>query len=300
MAQAGLALGMITNGALLTGSRAESLANRMRWIRVSLDGWDDDSYARYRGIKSGAFSQLMENLKQFSAIKGNTQLGVAINLDADNVKHLESLVPRLKACGVEQVKLAGCVVADDAATNSAYHQPFFAQTKSVIQKLSERLRDETFQIIDRYHLWSEQTRTYSACGMISWLTVIAADLNVYSCQDKAYHASGWLGSLKDQRFAQAWFDPDLVERARALDPRRDCAHHCVSHQKHYFSRVAGSGSRPHRLCISLNRVENVIFGRPFGNLNNFYKMKSTGKLPIANFWLLCVRFFTCFFGQPNR
>ena len=30
LAQAGLALGMITNGALLTGSKAEGLANRMR------------------------------------------------------------------------------------------------------------------------------------------------------------------------------------------------------------------------------------------------------------------------------
>ena len=55
----------LTNGARLKGELAEVFANYGTWLRVSLDGWDDASYAKYRGIRKGHFSRLINNLYYF-------------------------------------------------------------------------------------------------------------------------------------------------------------------------------------------------------------------------------------------
>lgn len=229
--QGGVQLALLTNGSLLAGERAKVLADRLAWVRVSMDGYDDASYMRYRGVKDQAFSRIIENLRSFAAIKGRTVLSVALNLDVDNVAHLPDMVPLLKSCGVQNVKLAGCVVSDEPDANSSYHRPHFERTKALIGALQGQLNDQNFELVDRYHLWAEQNRSYARCGMLGFLTVVAADQAIYTCQDKAYHPSGFLGSIADAPFREVWFSSALQERAHALDPRAVCRHHCVSHGK---------------------------------------------------------------------
>jgi hypothetical protein len=67
--------------------------------------------------------------------------------------------------------------------------------------------------------------------MTHCLTVIGADLNVYTCQDKAYTTGGLLGSIKGRSFRDLWLGDELRQRLRALDPAKDCRHHCVAHGK---------------------------------------------------------------------
>ena len=60
--------------------------------------------------------------------------------------------------------------------------------------------------------------------------MIGADLNVYSCHDKAYNiASGKLFSIKNRRFKTAWFS-DKSHFFR-INPKTDCMHHCAVNQK---------------------------------------------------------------------
>ena len=67
--------------------------------------------------------------------------------------------------------------------------------------------------------------------MIQSLIVIGSDMNVYTCQDKAYTNSGKLGSLKDTSFRELWNAPKTVERLKGLDPSVECNHHCTQHIK---------------------------------------------------------------------
>jgi radical SAM protein with 4Fe4S-binding SPASM domain len=56
--------------------------------------------------------------------------------------------------------------------------------------------------------------------------VIGADLNVYSCHDKAYNMKeGLLGSIRDRSFSDFWNSGK--EKFYRIDPSRDCNHHCV-------------------------------------------------------------------------
>ncbi|GAG10409.1 unnamed protein product, partial [marine sediment metagenome] len=53
--------------------------------------------------------------------------------------------------------------------------------------------------------------------------------NVYACHDKAYNKdSGMLGSIKDKRFKDFWFDG--YEKFLKINPSKDCNHHCITDQ----------------------------------------------------------------------
>lgn len=58
----------MTNGSRLSGEIAELFAHHATWLRVSIDGWNDESYARARDVKVGEFSKIIDNMKNFSAL----------------------------------------------------------------------------------------------------------------------------------------------------------------------------------------------------------------------------------------
>ena len=61
-------LSMITNGQHLFGEAAE-LLGKGRWVRVSLDYPDEETFAKIRGQSKELFHQIKKNLKDFYSIK---------------------------------------------------------------------------------------------------------------------------------------------------------------------------------------------------------------------------------------
>jgi len=63
------------------------------------------------------------------------------------------------------------------------------------------------------------------------LTIIGADLAVYTCQDKAYTPDGMLGSIRERRFRDFWLSEENARSLAAIDPSIACRHHCVASAK---------------------------------------------------------------------
>jgi len=230
LAKSSFQLASLTNGSRLQGELAELFASHATWLRISLDGWDDESYAKYRGVRLGEFSDLLKRIRNFVKLKGTCYLGVNLNVDQENDSHVRELVIKLRKAGVQSVKIAPCIVSNDASESQSYHQPIFALVRSQIEKLKQDVND-SFGLHDFYHnLDSKFDKTYDWCPYLQILTVIGADVNVYSCQDKAYNLrEGLLGSLSNQSFRQFWEnDRDKFYR---IHPPKDCRNHCVSNQK---------------------------------------------------------------------
>jgi len=228
----GICLGLLTNGAKLRGEKAQTLADRASWVRVSMDGWDDASYSHYRNVKDGEFTKIVANLASFARIKGTTVLGVALNVDARNNSHIEEFVQKIKDVGVDHIKIGGCIVDNDSHANNRYHAPFFQETVARIEGLKSKLEDADFHIINAYHEMPERfLKDYQVCSMLQMLTVIGADLNVYTCQDKAYTKSGLLGSIANRRFIDFWHSRACKEALNSLNPAQACRHHCVAEGK---------------------------------------------------------------------
>lgn len=221
----------LTNGANLCGEVAEIFANCGAWLRISIDGWDDESYSQYRGVSKGEFSKVMKNMENFKKIGGNCFLGVSVIVDRKNALHLYEFIKKIKDVGVNSVKISPCVVSNDGAKNNEYHKPIFKNVKEQVKRAIEDFAEANFEVFDSYHELDDKfEKDYSWCPYLQVLPVIGADMNIYPCQDKAYNLDeGLIGSIKNQRFKDFWFSDK--ENFLKIDPSKVCNHHCVANAK---------------------------------------------------------------------
>jgi len=221
----------LTNGAKLEGELAETFAHHGTWLRISIDGWDGASYARYRGVGKDEFTKVMDNMKNFKRLNGKCYLGVSLIVDNYNAAHICEFINKIKRIGVDSIKVSPCIVSNDGAGNDKYHQPIFRIVKEEIKKATENLSDEKFEIFDSYHKLSEEfDKKYTCCPYQQILPVIGADCNIYPCQDKAYNLDeGLIGPIKSERFRDFWLRDK--EKFFKINPSIHCNHHCVANAK---------------------------------------------------------------------
>jgi MoaA/NifB/PqqE/SkfB family radical SAM enzyme len=231
LAESPVKFASLTNGSLVKGDVAEIFARHGSWLRVSMDGWDDESYTRYRGVKIGEFSKVMTNLKRFKQYNGPCYLGVSYIIDHRNAEHVYDFLSKIKDVGVNSVKMSACLVSDKQNDNNNYHQPFFKTVSQQIDKAVATLQDSEFEIFNAYQDSNEKfKKTYNWCPYIQILPIIGADLNIYTCPDKAYNFEhGRVGSIKDRSFKEFWFDGK--EKFFKTNPSIHCNHHCETNPK---------------------------------------------------------------------
>lgn len=235
----GVKIGCYSNGSFLNGKRADFFAHNATWLRVSMDGWDNASYFEYRGVKGKEYTKILNNLEAFSKKNGKCKLGVVYNIDAQNYMYLPEIISRIQATGAASIKISAVVAADSVEEQRAYHAPHFQAVSEFIFQAREQYASSDFEIQDT---WSGVTdsceNNYSWCPYMQVVSVIGADLGLYSCPNKTYTESGRIGSLKEQRFKDFWTG-DKAPFFR-ISPVRDCYHRCNVHIKNimlldYFS-----------------------------------------------------------------
>ena len=230
LAQGGVKIATLTNGAYLEGKVAEAFARHGTWVRISMDYWDAASCAKSRGVKLTEFERIIGNIRSFIATGTKCVLGISFVVSKDNAERISEICTMFKELGVNHLKLSPCIVSTSGAENNAYHQPIRESVNEQIAEAAKRL-GENF-IVDDYHPAEEVwDKPYNTCPFLQFLTVIGADCNVYTCQDKAYTESGLLGSNKNRRFKEFWFSEENRARVYSLDPSCVCRHHCVADNK---------------------------------------------------------------------
>ena len=233
LAEYKISFAALTNGSYLKETTADLFAEYGTWLRISMDGWDDQSYKEYRRCKDGEYTKIINNIARFKQRNTDCVLGISFILDKNNVAHLESQLQLFKSIGVDSVKLSAVIVSNDANENNLYHQPIYQQTRKKIIDLKLKLEDETFEIFDAYHEINENfLKDFDWCPYTQIKPVIGADQNIYTCQDKAYNLeNGLMGSIKEQSFKSFWYSHK--DNFFKVKPSEDCYHHCVvnSHNK---------------------------------------------------------------------
>jgi len=231
LSQSQVQFSSLTNGSLLEGEVSEIFAHYATWLRISIDGWDNKSYASYRRIKKNGFSKLIENIENFKKIGGKCLLGVSIIVDKENAAHIYEMLVLFRNSGVTSVKISPCIVSNIGKENNEYHSPIFDKVKEQVKKSIEDIADDKFEIFDSYHELDQKfKKDYTWCPYLQILPVIGADLNVYSCQDKAYNLDeGLIGSIKHRRFKEFWFSDK--NKFFKIQPSENCNHHCVANTK---------------------------------------------------------------------
>ncbi len=231
LSDANIKFACLTNGSMLRGEIAEIFACKGTWVRISMDGWDGESYASYREVSENEFAKVMNNLENFRKFDGTCYLGVVIIVDEKNAPYIYEMIKKLNDTGVNSVKISPCIISNDQAESNDYHRPYFEMVGEQVDRAIADFKDDTFEISNSYH---DQLTTfekdYPWCPYIQIKPVIGADLNVYSCQDKAYNIDeGLIFSIKEQSFKKGW-SSDKSQFFK-INPMLNCKHHCVVNEK---------------------------------------------------------------------
>ena len=225
--EAGIDLSIITNGQLLKGERAEVLA-KAKWVRISFDSADAETYARVGNLPLKAFDEVCENIRRFSEEKQDgCELGVNFVVNHENADQVYDMAKMVKSLWVNHIKYAARVTSDVFA----YHAPFRQKVTEQIQRAKEKLEDSDFQVIDKYEGDFDSAlvfhRCYEKCYINRLSTVIAADSKVYFCHDKAYVSESVVGDLKGRSFKELWFSKETEKRYQEFNAKKECNHHCI-------------------------------------------------------------------------
>lgn len=225
-----IAFATLTNGAKLDGEVAELFAKYGTWVRVSMDGYDNESYQKFRGVGKKEFDKIISNMEKFKKIGGQCYLGVSYIVGQDNWHKIYEISKILSEIGVDSLKISPAIVSNEGEKTNIYHQAFYKQAKEEIKKAQNDF-GKILEIYDSYHYQLNSfEKDYSWCPYSQMLMVIGADLNVYPCQDKAYNLDeALLGSIKDISFREWWHQNK--ESFFKVNPSCVCNHHCVAHEK---------------------------------------------------------------------
>lgn len=230
--ESNISFAALTNGSKLNGEIADLFAYHGTWLRVSIDGYDNNSYAEYRGVKESEFTKVVENMKNFAKIPNRKcNLGVSFIIDDKNYSKIYEFSKLMKNIGVDSIKLSGCVVANEGEKNNEYHKPFYEEAKKLSQKVKNELEDENFEVFESYHLLDDKfDKDYTWCPYAQINPVIGADLNIYPCHDKAYNLeNGVIGTIKDKSFKDLWMNNK--DKFFKINPSCHCNNHCVVNNK---------------------------------------------------------------------
>jgi sulfatase maturation enzyme AslB (radical SAM superfamily) len=222
----------LTNGSKLNGEIAELFAKYGTWLRISIDGFNNESYSNYRSTKNNEFDKIIANIEKFVAIDDRKcNLGISFIVDDKNYREIYNFSKLMKNIGVDSIKISPCVVDNSGIKNNEYHSPFYEESKYLSSLVKKELEDETFEVFDSYHLLEEKfTKDYNWCPYAQINPVIGADLNIYPCHDKAYNLeNGLLGSIKDISFKNFWMTNK--EKFFNINPSKHCNNHCVVNDK---------------------------------------------------------------------
>ncbi len=222
----GIDLSIITNGQLLKDERAEVLS-QAKWVRISFDSANAETYSRVRKIPLTAFDEVCSNIRKFAGSKSDgCELGINFVINHENADQVLDMAKMVKDLGVNHIKFTARVTKD----LFEYHAPFRESVVDQIHK-AEALNDGRFRVINKYECDFDSAlvfhREYEKCYINRIFCVIAADSKVYFCHDKAYVASGVVGDLSNRSFKDLWFDPEVIKRYEDFDPCTECDHHCV-------------------------------------------------------------------------
>lgn len=225
--EAGIDLSIITNGSMLTGKKAQILANA-KWVRISFDSIVPENYAKIRGISEKAMGILLKNIEEFASIKkDNCELGINFVIGKDNYKEITEVAYTMKRLGVNHIKFA----PQFSNETEEYHKDIKEEVILTLNKLSEELNSDKFKIIDLYTSdfdhYEVFKREYSRCPMKEFICAIGANSKVYYCQDKAYLSDGCICDLSSQSFMEGWNSEEVTRKFKEFDAKKMCGQHCV-------------------------------------------------------------------------
>lgn len=238
----GIHLGLTTNGTLIE-RHLDRLAEKFKWVRVSVDAGTDEVFRSFRPTHSGKslFNPVIEGMRKLAKIRTG-RLGysflVLSRFDEDG-KVLETNVDDIPAAA-HLAKDIGCDYFEVKPSFDMMHF-LINHSESVHEIVSRHMQDvahletDDFKIISPYTLGEAlegttvQHKPYTRCLTAELRTVVSPS-GVYVCPYHRGNMNMRIGDANKFSLQHVWQGKQREAVRKRVNPSIHCTFHCIRHR----------------------------------------------------------------------
>lgn len=246
--KAGMDVGLVTNGGLMTSDVCRVIVETCTFLRVSLDAASSGTHTSLHKPKDLAkdnFDKILENIRTLVGLRKKTKkdftIGIAFLVHPMNYFEIYKASSLSKKLGVDYIQI----------------RPVFIPGKKPLKKIWSKVRelmDKSLELIDRnFHVFpilhrfdevARIERAYVRCLGHNLLGVVGADCNLYLCCQLRGDPRFAFGNLKEKSFFGIWNSKERQGVINRIDLEKcpPCRYNKYNELLDYLS----DGTRPHK------------------------------------------------------
>lgn len=259
----GMDVGLITNGSQLRSTRFLGLC---KWVRVSLDGYDADTFARYHGRNDKEFAKVCDNFRALCLAAGKCKaaglpcatVGAGYLSDRQSVERRD-FWNMAEFCqqfdGLDYLQFRPLVInmVDDPTLTGGGWDSFteedLAATFAAYEEAKHTWATPTYRVLisdGKYRALSQLGfgKTYNRCLAHFLEAVVAADCRIYICCHGQGTDAFCLGDLRKNTFAEIWHSERAREVYESINPIKHCGPACRLHLQNSMLQDLSNTTHP--------------------------------------------------------
>lgn len=236
----GLDQGIFTNGALINNDKAKILASHMTWVRVSIDGYDGESYAHSHGTVETAFAKTISNIRYLCAIPNRPTVGIGFVIHEKNYLGIPVIAKIAKDIGADYVQFK----PEIRRPGTKQVDPlFFKENVFPLLDSAEELSDDKFNVMITHYRFKDvlspetnHGRNYGKCYSHHFQGAIAADGKAYICDHHKGEKEYEIGDIRKNSIQEIWNSEKRAKVIEFLDSTdlSQCQICCRNHELNKF------------------------------------------------------------------
>ncbi|HEX8949278.1 MAG TPA: radical SAM protein [Dissulfurispiraceae bacterium] len=224
--RSGIDVALTTNAALLTEDMAERILGHMEWMKVSIGGATQETYAKVHRTKPGDFDTVVRNLSEAVKIKRKRNfpctIGMQMLLLPENRHEAALLARTAKEIGMDYLVVKPYSQHPSSRTER-YRDIKYGGYRYLADELEE-FNSAEFNVIFRLHAmqkWDEGTRNYTHCLALPFWSYIDSGGNVWGCSIYLGDERFLYGNIYRETFREIWEGEKRRESLRWVEHELD-------------------------------------------------------------------------------
>jgi len=220
----GIEIGVVTNGSLINRCGLE--LTKCRWVGVSVDAGDRDTFAKLKNVKPNMFDRVIKNMVDLRNFDSKLEITYKFLAHPTNINSIYHAVKLAKESGCNFFHLRPCGKTwDNLNEPNIFSKLDIAIAEAQINQAREDFEDKDFRVFGIVHKFSnnwEIKHNFSKCYALAMTAIIEPDNYLGLCCDRRGDDRTRLGSftvLDD--ILQMWGSQKHWDLMKAID-LNDC------------------------------------------------------------------------------
>lgn len=197
--QAGLKLGLYTNGTLVDATLGEAIRELFEWVVVSIDEADSESYQKSKAVDG--FAKACSGLSRM--LGGTARIGASFMLRRENYSRAYEMVTLGRALKANYVEFRPAVLYEADNPARASENTRWADDAATLLQ-SVRGHSDVVVRWDKFYNYARWQRTYSTCSAILFTGIITPNGKLWTCVNRRGYPESEVGDLSKESFVEAW------------------------------------------------------------------------------------------------